>query len=122
MITAAGIGAAPLDSPPLDPGRVAAIEATLGRANRDALLRMIVDHARRGPGAIAAAAAEGRHDRVRAEAHALRGAVAAFGGERLAAVLYAIEHGEPLARDDARLHDLHAAADAVAAMAEALLG
>lgn len=107
-----------VSSPALDPAHVAATEAAIGRANRDRLLIMLADQARRAPAEIADALAAGGLERARAEAHALRGALGAFGAERLAAVLHRIEHGDAPA--DA-LGDLRREAEAVARAAEALL-
>lgn len=94
------------------------MEAAIGRAGRDRLLRMVADHARRGPALIATATPEG----ARREAHGLRGAVGSVGAERLAAALHAIEHGPTLSPGDERLTTLRREADAVADAAEALLG
>lgn len=105
----------------LDLGRVAELEAALGRDARDRLLRMTADHARRGPELIASAAAESS-DLVRREAHALRGAMQAVGADRLAAALEAVELGPPLTPGDARLPALADAAEEAAAAAERLLG
>jgi HPt (histidine-containing phosphotransfer) domain-containing protein len=103
----------PPDSPPaLDVARVDQLEATLGRANRDRLLALVVEHAPRAGDAIARALAEGRADEARCEAHGLRGAIGAVGALPLTAILHAIEQGSPdaakaggLAREVARLVD-----------------
>lgn len=69
------------------------LEALLGREQRDTLLRLAVTHGERSRGVLADALAVGDLARMKAEAHALRGAVAPFGAAGLQALLRRVESG-----------------------------
>lgn len=87
------------------------LEALLGRAQRDQLLRMGVIHGERVRTAIADGLAAGDDARVRTEAHRFRGAVAPFGAAALADLLRRVEGGEgvPGTEVDAAVADFVAA-------------
>lgn len=74
------------------------LQSLLGREQRDLLLRLGVTHGARGRAAFAEAAADPA--RLRAEAHALRGAVAPFGASELVALLLRVEKGEAVAASE----------------------
>lgn len=105
-----------MDARVIDAERLAGVEALLGRANRDTLLRLAIDHARAGAAAMEAAAAAGDGATTRREAHALRGAVAGIGADALVALLERIE------REGTGLAALAPAVDALIAAAQAALG
>lgn len=76
---------------------LADLEALLGVEQCRTLLRLGVTHGEQGRAALADAWTAGDDARLRAEAHALRGAVAPFGVADLAALLARVEAGNPVA-------------------------
>lgn len=73
----------------MDRNRLADLDALLGRAQRDTLLRLAITHAERSLEVIEG----GDLAAARAEAHGLRGAVAPLGADALVAALRDVELG-----------------------------
>jgi len=103
----------------LDRDRIRMLGETLGATGRDTLLALLIEDAQRIPSRLRALAAQGRDDLARSEAHALRGAAASVGANRLAGALHAIEKGTI---DSRQLDEVDRSAEAVVRAARAVMG
>ncbi|WP_294322566.1 ATP-binding protein [uncultured Sphingomonas sp.] len=85
----------PAEIPPvagvIDPLRIRALTDALGAEQRDTLLALLIEDARRVPGRLRTLLAHGRNNLARREAHAFHGAAASMGAARLIAALAEIE-------------------------------
>jgi len=75
----------------IDPLRIRALTDALGAEQRDTLLALLIEDARRVPGRLRTLLAHGRNNLARREAHAFHGAAASMGAARLLAALAEIE-------------------------------
>lgn len=81
----------PADDAPFDVTRLTTLERTLGRANRDRLLSLLINEAQTVPKRLRDLAASGDYDLLEMEAHGLRGAAVSIGATGLAAALQRME-------------------------------
>ena len=75
----------------IDPVRIRALTDALGPEQRDTLLALLIDDARRVPARLRTLLEHGRNNLARREAHAFHGAAASMGAAQLIAALAAIE-------------------------------
>ena len=100
----------PADMPstsPIDPLRIRALTDVLGAEQRDTLLTLLIEDARRVPERLRTLFAHGHNNLARREAHAFRGAAASMGAVKLIAALSEIEQvGDDAAVDPAVMERL----------------
>jgi len=92
--TAAAPDRPPMEAPvasPIDPIRMQALTDVLGTEQRNTLLALLIEDARRVPERLRTLFAHGRNNLARREAHAFHGAAASMGAAKLIAALADIE-------------------------------
>ncbi|RSV31821.1 ATP-binding protein [Sphingomonas sp. ABOLH] len=91
------------DARPIDPQRIRALTDVLGAEQRNTLLSLLIEDARRVPDRLRTLLAHGRNNLARREAHAFQGAAASMGAAPLIAALAEIEKIDDDATVDPRL-------------------
>lgn len=106
----------------IDPVRIRALTDALGPEQRDTLLTLLIDDARRVPARLRTLLAHGRNNLARREAHAFRGAAASMGAAHLIAALAEIERiADDVTVDQAVIDRLDRCAQDVIDAAEAAM-
>ena len=112
---------APVASP-IDPQRIRALTDVLGAEQRNTLLTLLIEDARRVPERLRTLLAHGRNNLARREAHAFHGAAASMGAVKLIAALAEIERiGDDATVDPALLERLDQCAGDVIEAARAAM-